>query len=105
MKTGFRRIFLRDIKKIIVKKGYTVAYRDKNMAFMRECFLDDKDLKEIILDLSPNDCVGGPEPDRGGYEGHILKFKSLYLDETVIYIKIGYNPPKQVVIISFHEDE
>lgn len=105
MKIGFRRIFLKDIKKIVVKKGCTVAYREKNVAFMREYFLDDEDLKEIILDLTPNDCIGGPEPDRDGYEGHILKFKSLYLDEIVIYVKIRYNPPNQVVIISFHEDE
>lgn len=72
---------------------------------MRENFLNDDDLKEMVLDLSPNECVGGPEADRDGYAGQVLKFKSLYLDKKIIYIKIRYHPPDEVVVISFHEDE
>jgi len=55
--------------------------------------------------LSPNDCIGGPEEDRGGYEGHVLEFKSQYLSDLIIYIKVRYKPPEEVVVISFHEDE
>ncbi|OLS02471.1 hypothetical protein [Tissierella creatinophila] len=105
MEIEFRRIFLKNIKKIIINNGCIPTPRAKNVDFMRKYFLDDKDLREIILDLSPSDCIGGPEPDRDGYPGHILKFKSSYLDEVIIYIKIRYNPPEQVIIISFHEDE
>lgn len=72
---------------------------------MKLYFLDDSDLSDIILALTPSDCIGGPEPDRGGYEGHILEFKSSFLDGKLIYVKIRYCPPDNVVIISFHEDE
>ena len=48
---------------------------------------------------------GGPEEDRDNYKGYILEFKSSYLDDMLTYIKVRYNPPDEVVIISFHEDE
>lgn len=105
MKDSFRKSFLKKIKKEIIKNGCILVPRDKNVSFMREYFLDYYDLKEIILDLSPSDCIDGPEADTDGYEGYIFKFKSTYLDNTLIYIKIRYNPLEKVVVISFHEDE
>ncbi len=101
----FRRELLKKIKKIVSEKGFTLAYRDKNIGFMREHLLNEEDIKETIYDLSPNDCIGGPEEDRGGYEGHVLEFKSQYLSDLIIYIKVRYKPPEEVVVISFHEDE
>ena len=105
MKESFRKSFLKEIKKLVVKDGCIPIPRNKNVSFMREHFLDDNDLKEIILDLSPKDCIGGPEEDRDNYKGYILEFKSSYLDDMLTYIKVRYNPPDEVVIISFHEDE
>ncbi len=105
MEEQFRRSFLKDIKKAVSKKKFDLINRRKNIMFMRDNLLDEDDLIEIILALSPSDCIDGPEPDRDGYEGQILKFKSSYLDDKIIYIKIRCNPPKDVVIISFHEDE
>ncbi len=105
MRENFRKLFLKEIKKLVTKNKHALEPRDKNISFMREYSLDDNDLKEIILDLSPNDCVGGPEEDKDGYEGYILKFKSLYLDNVLIYIKVRYNQPDEAVFISFHEDE
>ena len=105
MKESIRKSFLKEIKKLVAKNGCIPIPRDKNISFMREHFLDDNDLKEIVLDLIPNDCIDGPEEDRGNYKGYVMEFKSSYLNDILIYIKIRYNPPDEVVIISFHEDE
>jgi hypothetical protein len=105
MREEFIRTVLKDIKKNVAMNGCRPVPRDKNINFMREHFLDDNDLKEIMLDLSPKQCIGGPEPDKRGDDGFVLKFKSSYLDDKLIYIKVRYNPPDEVSIISFHEDE
>ena len=60
MKENFRKSFLKEIKKLVAKNGCIPIPRDKNVFFMREHFLDHEDLKEIILDLSPSDCIDGP---------------------------------------------
>lgn len=80
--------------------------RKKNIEFLRKYGLLIEDIKDIILNLTPQDCIEGPENDHNTkYEGQIWKFRnSTYLDVTV-YIKIRYNPPEEVVCISFHEDE
>ncbi|KRQ86040.1 hypothetical protein ABG79_02172 [Caloramator mitchellensis] len=64
-----------------------------------------EDVKRIILGLRPQDYIKGPEKDHNPkYEGDIWVFKNTtYLDKQ-IYIKIRYNPPEEVVCISFHED-
>jgi hypothetical protein len=105
MKEEFIRTVLKSIKKNVAKNGCRPIPRGKNIDFMRKYFLNDNDLKEIILDLSPKQCISGPEADNNGYDGHIIKFKSNYLDDTLIYIKLRYNPPDELVVISFHEDE
>lgn len=105
MKQELRKTFLKNIKKYVLMKNLIVVPRGKNVNFMREYGLNISDLKEMIFDLSPNDCIDGPEPDRDGYEGHVLEFKSNYIDEIITYVKIRYNPPDEVVCISFHEDE
>ncbi len=63
------------------------------------------DIKEILMDLSPNDWLDGPEADHGGYQGMIFKFRSSYLASSLIYIRIRYNPPSELILISFHEAE
>jgi len=57
------------------------------------------------LQLSNKDKPIGPEEDRDGYPGYIYKFKTNYLTDKIIYIKIRFAPPDEVVCISFHEDE
>lgn len=104
IRDSFIKSALKNIKKAIVKNKYSLANRSKNIAFMRDYFLDTNDLKEIILNLKPRDCIEGPDKDRDGYEGFIFIFKSNYIEEILIYIKIRYNLPKELVIISFHKD-
>ncbi|NLP48129.1 MAG: hypothetical protein GX345_04205 [Clostridiales bacterium] len=41
----FRRELLKKIKKIVSEKGFTLAYRDKNIGFMREHLLGSVKLK------------------------------------------------------------
>lgn len=102
---SFINTFLREIKKNVSKKGFTLAERTKNIEFMREYGLLIEDVKEAILSLTPKQYAGGPDEDRDGYDGYIYKFKSNFIEDVVIYIKIRYNPPDEVVCISFHEDE
>ena len=97
--------YLKAIKVNFASKNYTFISRAKNVAFMRDNNLDTNDLEDIIFDLSHRDCIDGPEPDRDGYDGWILEFKSTFIEHMVIYIKIRCNPPNDVIIISFHEDE
>ncbi|MCX7903264.1 MAG: type II toxin-antitoxin system MqsR family toxin [Caloramator sp.] len=99
------KAYLKDIKKIIVEKGFQFIKREKNVKFLREYGLLIEDVKKIILSLKPEDYIKGPEKDHNQkYLGDIWVFKNTtYLDMT-IYIKIRYNPPDEVVCISFHED-
>ena len=105
MNDSFLKSYLKDIKKHVLNNNYTMARRNKNIWFMKEYGLDFDDLKEVILELSPSNCISKCESDRDGKPGFIYKFKSDYIEDLIIYIKTRYNPPDQVVIISFHEDE
>lgn len=106
IKDEFLKKFLKEIKRNISSGNFTFPKRNKNIKFLRDHGLDiDNDVKDAIMQLSPKDKAQGPEEDRAGYPGYIFKFKSKYLTEEVIYIKIRYNPPDEVVCISFHDDE
>lgn len=69
---------------------------------MRRHCLGHNDIKEIILDLSVADCIGGPEQDRDGYPGYVLIFESSYIHSCLLYVKLRYCPPTEVVVISLH---
>ncbi len=109
---GFLNEFLKKVKKTVVRKGHPCLakdkdgnYRGKNLKFLRDNGLTLDHAKEAILQLSSKDRVGGPEADRNGYPGYVYMFKSNYLTDEVIYIKIRFNPPDEVICISFHADE
>jgi len=112
MRDEFLNEFLKKVKKTVVKKGHPCLakdrngnYRGKNYDFLIDNGLTFDHAKEAILQLSSKDKVGGPETDRDGYPGYVYKFKTKYLTDEVIYIKIRLNPPDEVVCISFHADE
>ncbi|WP_461207603.1 hypothetical protein [Clostridium sp. DL1XJH146] len=106
IKISFINSFLKAVKKEIAKGNLHLAERDKNMDFIKDKgLMVPDDINEVIFDLSYKDYVGGPEEDRDGYKGDIYKFKTDAIDEVIIYIKIRYNPPHEIVCISFHEDE
>lgn len=90
---------------MVAKRKYTLANREENNNFLRDKGLNLEHVREAILMLSDKDNPIGPEEDRNGYPGYVYKFKSEYLSDDTIYIKIRYNPPDEVVCISFHEDK
>lgn len=106
IKEEFINSYLSSIKKNVAIDNYIFAERKKNIIFLKENFILQEDIKEIVLELSPNDCIKGPEDDHDGYKGYVLVFKSKHNTlGIIIYIKIRYNPPDEVVFISFHRDE
>ena len=100
----FVRKYLLQIKSEISNKKYQFIERNKNVKFLRDNGLTIDDILLVLFDLSPDDYVSGPENDRDTGEGAIWIFKYT-LDGIVIYIKINYNPPNDMNIISFHKDE
>ena len=103
--------YLEKIKKHITTKGFDFAgNREKNANFIEEYGFKIEDIKDILLDLNKEHHIGGPESDHNlKFKGNIWKFKyDLEIDKDFIiniYIKIRYNPPEELVCISFHEDE
>ena len=95
------------IKKIIEKDlngdRFIIARTQKNIDFMREYGLMHEDIKNIIKQLSIQDCFAGPESDRNSnYSGCIFKFSPLY-ENTKLYIKIRVETIEKAVCISVHE--
>lgn len=106
IKDIFLRKFLIEIKTNISKGNFRFAgERYKNKKFLLDNGLNINNVKETIMQLGPNELYKGPEEDRDGSEGYVLIFKTDYLMDEFIYIKLKYEPPDNVVCISFHEDE
>jgi len=105
IKNQFLNSFLKEVKKKVAQREYILADREKNNTFLRDRGLNLDHVREAILRLNDKDKPIGPEEDRDRFPGYVYKFKSEYLTDEIIYIKIRYNPPDEVVCISFHEDE
>ncbi len=70
---------------------------------MRNYGLDHNDVKNIIRQLSVDDCFSGPEEDRDEkYKGWIFKFSPLF-ENIKLYIKIRVENINKSVCISVHE--
>lgn len=94
------------IKKCIIEGNFTLANREKNMNFIHNVLgIQIDDIKDILLDLFFDNYVKGPEEDYDSkYGGTVWIFK-YFFEEFFIYIKLRYDPPDNIVCISFHEDE
>ena len=95
------------IKKIIDKDRngdrFIIVRTKKNIEFMREYSLELEDIKDIIRQLSIEDCFSGPEADRDPqYKGWIFKFSPMF-EETKLYIKIRIESTEKSVCLSVHE--
>ena len=63
---------------------FTMVRTKKNIDFMYEYGLSIEDVKNIILNLSTEDCFSGPENDRDlSYEGWIFKFSPMFENKGV----------------------
>jgi hypothetical protein len=106
MRDELLNAFLKGVKKNVAKnENWFNGDREKNSKFLKDNGLTIDHVKEAIMRLNSKDKPKGPEEDRDGYPGYIYKFKSTYLTDKVIYIKIRFYPPDEVMCISFHEDE
>ena len=95
------------IKKIVDNDNngdkFVIVRTKKNVEFMREYSLNNDDVKDIIRELSVDDCFAGPEKDRDSqYEGWIFKFSPLF-EGTKLYIKIRIESTEKSVCLSVHE--
>ena len=77
MNDSFLKSYLKDIKKHILNDNYTMARRDKNIAFMKEYGLDFTDLKEVILDTGKERITLEIEGVKFFKQFVILKFKGI----------------------------
>lgn len=95
------------IKNIIDKDNngdrFIIVRTKKNIDFMREYSLTNEDVKNIIRQLSIEDCFAGPEEDRDKqYPGWIFKFDPLF-ENTKLYIKIRVESTEKSICLSIHE--
>lgn len=95
------------IKKIVDNDNngdkFVIVRTRKNIEFMRDYSLNDDDIKDIIRELSVDDCFAGPEKDRDPkYNGWIFKFSPLF-EGTKLYIKIRVESIEKSVCLSVHE--
>lgn len=82
---------------------FTIVRTKKNIDFMYEYGLSIEDVKNIILNLSTEDCFSGPENDRDlSYEGWIFKFSPMFKN-VKLYIKIRVESSEKSVCLSVHE--
>lgn len=110
MKTLFNNIKSQNLvklKKIIDADNngdkFVIIRTIKNTNFMKEFGLTHKDIKNIIKQLSVEDCFSGPEADRDlQYNGWIFKFNPMF-DNIKLYIKIRVENIDKAVCISVHE--
>lgn len=82
---------------------FTIVRTKKNIDFMYEYGLSIEDVKNIILNLSTEDCFSGPENDRDlSYEGWIFKFSPMF-ENVKLYNKIRVESSEKSVCLSVHE--
>ena len=95
------------IKKIVDNDNngdkFIIVRTKKNVDFMREYSLTNEDVKDIIRQLSVEDCFAGPEKDRDlQYKGWIFKFDPLF-ENIKLYIKIRIESTQKSICLSVHE--
>lgn len=95
------------IKRIIDndKNGdkFIIVRTKKNVDFMRNYSLNNEDVKDIIRQLSIEDCFSGPEKDRDSqYKGWIFKFSPVF-EDIKLYIKIRIESIDKSICLSVHE--
>lgn len=102
-----RKKYLLRIKTLVSSdingEHFTIVRTKKNIDFMYEYGLSIEDVKNIILNLSTEDCFSGPENDRDlRYEGWIFKFSPMF-ENVKLYIKIRVESSEKSVCLSVHE--
>lgn len=97
--------YLAIIKKMIATddSSLKVLNRRKNTSFLLKYNLKKKDIINIILGLTKEDIMTGPEFDKDTqYDGWIFKFCPMFKIQK-IYIKIRVENENKAICISIHE--
>lgn len=84
-------LFLTQVKAIIELRNPILVEREASMAFLSARGMTIDDLKAIILTLTTQDCVDGPEPDRNpkyAEKWTVAEFGPVFNDEK-LYLKIS----------------
>lgn len=63
---------------------------------------DEDDIQPCLERLAVADYCRGPEPDEGGFPGHVYQF-GVTQSGVMIYVKVRLPPTGGPVCISFHE--
>ncbi len=95
------------IKKIIDdnknETRFEILRRTKNIEFMREYGLNIEDIKNIVRNLSVEECFAGPEINKTeGFGGWVYKFCPIF-EGVKLYIKINIITRNEAICISVHE--
>jgi len=82
---------------------FIIVRTKKNMTFMQKYEFKNEDVKNIVRQLTVQDCFAGPEKDRDSkYSGMIFKFCPFYGTEK-LYIKIRVENNDKSICLSIHE--
>ncbi|UZX31585.1 hypothetical protein [Lactobacillus helsingborgensis] len=98
--------FLNEFKILVSEGKLNIIPRRKNYATMLELTPDL--IKEILLSLTIDDYVCGPEKDRDRPDEYVWKFGKDFFKDKQIYIKlkiVDKDNDKEARIISFHYAE
>ena len=103
----FQLQLLFKIKKIVDSddggNNFIINRTQKNIEFIREYGLQNEDIKNIVRQLSIDDCFSGPEKDRNPkFSGMLIKFNPLF-ENVKLYVKIRIENDEKAVCISIHE--
>lgn len=95
------------IKNIIDKDNngdkFIIVRTKKNIEFMRKYGLNAEDVKDIIRQLSVEDCYSGLEKDRDlKYDGLVFKFNPIF-EDIRLYIKLRVESTDKTICLSVHE--
>ena len=62
--TASIELFLCQLKQYVEKNSFTLVDRKESLQFMASRGMSMRMLTDVILSLSPRDCIDGPEADR-----------------------------------------
>lgn len=100
-------MFLTEMKKALQEHSFHLQDRSKNLKTMAALGYTISDIKNTLLNLTVQDYVKGPEPDRDpNYSGDFWFF-GVETQKINLYIKLKLidSHEKRVLCLSFHEEE
>lgn len=95
--------FLSEFKTLVSEEKWNIIERRKNYAATLE--LTTESIKTILMELTIDDYVSGPEEDRDRPDEYVWKFGKDIDEDKQFYIKLKIVNQKEARVISFHSAE